>query len=79
MFMLKKEIDKSVTKLLRPDPKLLNAMWTPPQRTRWETQGEQTFRGEYRTAFSVGNAATHSHDGSGARAKRGTRVEARVF
>ena len=26
MFMLKEEIDKSVTQLLRPDPKLLNAM-----------------------------------------------------
>jgi hypothetical protein len=33
MFMLKEEIDKSVTQLLRPDPKLLNAKLTPPQRT----------------------------------------------
>ena len=41
MFMLKEEIDKSVTQLLRPDPKLLNAKGTPPQRTRWQTQGEQ--------------------------------------
>ena len=41
MFMLKEEIDKSVTQLLRPDPKLLNAKLTPPQRTRWQTQGEQ--------------------------------------
>jgi hypothetical protein len=41
MFMLKEEIDKSVTQLLRPDPKLLKPKLTPPQRTRWETQGEQ--------------------------------------
>ena len=41
MFMLKEEIDKSVTQLLRPDPKLLKPKLTPPQRTRWLTQGEQ--------------------------------------
>jgi hypothetical protein len=33
MFMLKEGIDKSVTQLLRLDPKLLNAKLTPPQRT----------------------------------------------
>jgi hypothetical protein len=33
MFMLKEEIDKSVTQLLRPDPKLLKPKLTPPQRT----------------------------------------------